>query len=60
MKINHIYSEVEIDESGLKPGSGIKTDNKIYKKLNKVYLFEEIQKGKLRLHSIINEKSYYL
>ena len=60
MKINHVYSEIEIEESGLKPGIGIKTENKIYKKQDKVYLFEEIKKDKLRLHSIINERSFYL
>ncbi len=60
MKINHIYSEVEIEESGLKASNGIKTEDKIYKKQNKVYLFEKIKKGKFRLHSIINEKSFYL
>lgn len=60
MKVNSIYSEVEIEEFGLKPGLRIKTENRVYKKQNKVYFFEEIKKDELRLHSIINEKSFYL
>jgi len=60
VKVNSIYSELEIAESGLKPSSGTMIDNKVYKKQNNIYLFEEIGKNKLRLHSIINKKSYYL
>ncbi len=60
MKVNSIYSEVEIKKFGLKPGLRIKTENKVYKKQNKVYFFEEIRKDELRLYSIINEKSFYL
>lgn len=60
MKVNNIYSEIEIEESGLKLGIRIKTENRIYKKQNKVYFFEEIKKDELRLHSIINERSFYL
>jgi len=60
VKVNSIYNELEIAESGLKPSSGTMIDNKVYKKQNNIYLFEEIGKNKLRLHSIINEKSFYL
>ncbi len=60
MKINSIYSEVEILEFGLTPNAETMLGNKAYKKQNKVYLFEEIKKNELRLHSIINEKSFYL
>lgn len=60
MKLNNIYSEVEIKSSGLKSELKIQTENKVYKKQNKVYLFEEIKSDKLRLHSIIDEKSFYL
>ncbi|MCK4797207.1 MAG: hypothetical protein KAT05_07480 [Spirochaetes bacterium] len=60
MKVNTIYNEVEIKESGLKPGNGIRSESLVYKKQNKVYLFEKIKNDKLRLHSIINEKSFYL
>ena len=60
VKVNTVYSEVEIKESGLKPGNGIRSESLVYKKQNKVYLFEKIKNDKLRLHSIINEKSFYL
>lgn len=60
MKINSIYSKIEIENFGLKPGEGIKTKNIIYKMQNKVYFFEEMKNDELRLYSIINEKSFYL
>ena len=60
MKINHIYTQKELTESGFVPGKGLKTDTAVYKKQNKIYLFEKIKQDELRLHSIITEASYYL
>jgi hypothetical protein len=59
MEINHIYKEVELKKSGFESGKGIAT-NVVFKKEDKVYFFEEIKKGELRLHSIINKRSFYM
>jgi len=60
MEINNCYSPDQIESLGLR-GKEIKDIHaSIYIKGNKVYFFESIDKEKLRLYSIINERSFFL
>ena len=60
MKINDSYSVGQIESIGLKEKEVKDLQASIYTKDQKVYFFEPIGKEKLRLYSIINERSFFL
>lgn len=60
MKINQNYSLDQIESIGLIEKEIKDLQASIYTKDNKVYFFEPMGKEKLRLYSIINERSFFL
>ncbi|MBC8319124.1 MAG: hypothetical protein H8E34_00210 [Bacteroidetes bacterium] len=60
MKINNSYSIDQIESVGLKEKEIKDLQASIYIKDNKVYFFEPVGEEKLRLYSIINERSFFL
>ncbi len=60
MKINNYYSTDQIVSNGLIEKAVKDVQSSIYVKDNKVYFFESIDKERLRLYSIINERSFFL
>jgi hypothetical protein len=60
MKINNNYSLDQIESTGLKEKEVKDLQASIYTIDHKVYFFEPVGKKKLRLYSIINERSFFL
>ncbi len=60
MKINNNYTLDEISSTGLKEKEIRDLQSTIFTKGSKVYFFEPIGNKQFRLHSIINEKSFFL
>ncbi len=60
MEINKYYSTDQIKSVGLIEKAIKDVQTSIYVKDHKVYFFESIDKEKLRLYSIINERSFFL
>ena len=60
MKINNSYSVDQIESIGLEEKEVKDLQASIYTKDHKVYFFEPIGNEKLRLYSIINERSFFL
>lgn len=60
MKINDSYSVDQIESVGLKEKEVEDLQASIYTKDHKVYFFEPVGDERLRLYSIINERSFFL
>lgn len=60
MKIDQVYSEIEINQFGLSPRTNMNLDYIVYEKEEKIYFFEEIINGQFRLYSVIGINSFYL
>jgi len=60
MEINSFYSPEQIESTGLIEKEIKDIQASIYVKDHKVYFFESIDKERLRLYSIINERSFFL
>ena len=60
MEINSFYSPEQIESIGLIEKEVKDIQASIYVKDHKVYFFESIDNEKLRLYSIINERSFFL
>ncbi len=60
MKINQYYQEAELEAAGMTSKELIDRDYKVFSKNKKVYFFEPLESGALRLYSIISERSFFL
>ncbi len=60
MEVNAIYSIEEIKQLGFYEERANRENAKVFIKGDKVYFFEEIDSGHLRLYTIINKKSFFL
>ncbi len=60
LEINHTYSENQVESIGLVPKKTENISSRIFIKNDKVYFFEDLKDNKLRLFSIINERSFFL
>jgi len=60
MEVNNCYSPDQIESIGLIEKDIKDIQASIYIKDHKVYFFESIDKERLRLYSIINERSFFL
>ncbi|PLX03954.1 MAG: hypothetical protein C0595_05105 [Marinilabiliales bacterium] len=60
LKVNKTYSKTQVEAVGLVPKKAEKISSQIFIKNDKVYFFEDLKNNKLRLFSIINERSFFL
>lgn len=60
LKVNKTYSKTQVESIGLVPKKAEKISSRIFIKNDKVYFFEDLKNNKLRLFSIINERSFFL
>jgi len=60
LEIDKTYSESQVESTGLVPRNAEKISSRVFTKNNKVYFFEDLKNSKLRLFSIINERSFFL
>ncbi len=60
LKINETYTENHVESAGLVLRNNNKISSKIFIKNDKVYFFEDLRNNRLRLFSIISEKSFFL
>jgi hypothetical protein len=60
LEIDKTYSESQVESVGLIPRKTNHITSRVFVKSNKVYFFEDLKNSKLRLFSIINEKSFFL
>lgn len=60
LEIDKTYSESQVESTGLVPRKAEQLSSKVFIKNNKVYFFEDLKNSKLRLFSIINERSFFL
>ena len=60
MKVNNNYTLDEISSVGLEEREVRDLHSTIFTKGDKVYFFQPLGNKQFRLHSIINEKSFFL
>jgi len=60
LEIDRTYSESEVKSIGLVPRKAEQISSRVFIKNHKVYFFEDLKNSKLRLFSIINERSFFL
>jgi len=60
LEINKIYSTTQVQQIGLIPKKAEQISSRVFVMDEKVYFFEYLKNDKLRLFSIINEKSFFL
>ena len=60
LELNKTYSESQVESIGIVPKKTEKISSRIFIKNDKVYFFEDLKNNKLRLFSIINERSFFL
>ena len=60
LEINETYSESQVHSIGLVPRKADQISSKVFVKNDKVYFFENLKNNRLRLFSIINERSFFL
>lgn len=60
LELDKTYSESQVESIGLIPRKTDQISSKVFIKNSKVYFFEDLKNSKLRLFSIINERSFFL
>lgn len=60
LELDKTYSESQVESIGLVQRKTDQISSKIFIKNSKVYFFEDLKNSKLRLFSIINERSFFL
>ncbi len=60
MEVNATYSIEKIKQLGFFEEPANRENTKVFTKGDKVYFFETIDAGHLRLYTIINKKSFFL
>lgn len=60
MKIDQIYTAIDISNYGLTPREIMNVSYKVFEKEQKIYFFEELKSDEFRLYSVIGERSFFL